>query len=152
MREKLRVTSLAGLAVLVVVVLAEHLISPGLDPSQHTISEYVNARSGWLMKIGFAAWSLSLGALAVLVVSDAQGVERRWAWGVLAGLLALACAGLVVTAIFPTQTSAGVLPSGVARSTEGRLHDLGSGAALLALFGAVIASTAAVELAHIGCR
>lgn len=62
----------------------------------------------------------------------------------MAGLLAIAAAGIVVTAAFPTQTSAGVLPAGVVRSAGGRLHDLGSGVAILALAAAMPAGAGLV--------
>jgi hypothetical protein len=54
--------------------------------------------------------------------------------------LSVACLALLITASFATQTSAGVLPPGVHRSVSGRLHDLGSGALSVALFGAVALS------------
>jgi hypothetical protein len=49
---------------------------------------------------------------------------------------------MLLTACFATQTSAGELPPGVKLGVSGRLHDLGSGLATLALAAAVVASIA----------
>ena len=133
----LRRAALFGVIVLLVVVAAEHLAAPSLDPERNRVSEYVNTSAGALMVAGFAAWALSLAALAELARRDGRGA--------LAALLALAAAGVVVTALFPTQTSAGVLPPGTERSLPGRLHDLASGVLTLALVAAAAASIAAIR-------
>lgn len=127
--------ALAGLCVFVACVIAEHAITPSLDPARHQISEYANAQGGTLMVAGFVAWAISLVATAVVL--QRVGVPR----GVVPLLLA-AAAGVLVTAWFPTQTVAGELPRGETRTTAGRLHDFGSGVASLALLAAAIASTA----------
>jgi hypothetical protein len=91
------------------------------------------------MVAGFVAWACSLAALAELVRRDGEAGSRR----AIVALLTLAAAGVVVTAAFPTQTSAGVLPSGVERSLAGRLHDLASGVVTLALAAAGVVSAVA---------
>jgi hypothetical protein len=127
--------ALAGLSVFAAALVAEHAMTPHLDPARHQISEYANARAGVVMVAGFAAWGISLAATAVVVWGPR---ERR----VVALLLIAAALGIAVVASFRTQTSAGLLPPGTVRTTEGRLHDLGSGLATLALLGAAIASMA----------
>jgi hypothetical protein len=124
----------------VAIVLLEHLLVPELAPARHTISEYANARPGGLMVCAFLAWAASLAVTALLVWRDRRKRPRSVARAVLIALLVIATLGLLVTACFRTQTSAGLLPPGTQRSVGGRLHDLGSGIAMLALFGAVVAS------------
>lgn len=126
------VIAVAALAGFVGAVACEHLLNSALIPTRHMISEYANGRAGWLMTAGFASWALSVAAASVM--------ERRSearARAVMSMLLAIAAAGIVVTAIFPTQTVAGVLPAGTTRSVAGHLHDLGSDTTQLALFAAV---------------
>ena len=126
MTARVALTCLAGF---VVAVLAQHLLAPELTPDVHTISEYVNADAGPLMVGGFVAWAASMAATARLVRRGARLV----AW-----LLAVAAVGMLLTACFATQTSAGVLPPGIERTTGGRVHDLASGIATLALLGALV--------------
>lgn len=47
---------------------------------------------------------------------------------------------MLLTACFATQTSAGRLPPGITLSTQGRLHDIGSGLTSIALLAAVLLS------------
>jgi hypothetical protein len=126
-----------GLGIFVVAVLSEHVFVSKLSPATHQISEYANdPRTGWLMTVGFFAWSLSLAASARCAVGfDRKGLMWPTAW-----LLFLAAAAMFMTACFHTQTVAGVLPVGRRLTTSGRLHDLGSGITTLALLGAAIAS------------
>ena len=124
----LRRTALGGLAVFFAILVAEHLLNPSLDPLQHQVSEYARTDSGALMMAGFAAWSLSLAATAVL--AGWRG-DRP-----LATLLVSAAAGMLMTALFPTQTSAGELPAGNSLTLTGHLHDLGSGLTTVTLLGA----------------
>jgi hypothetical protein len=127
------VTSAAGVLAFVTIVVVEHLVESDLDPATHEISEYVHGSAGWLMIAGFVAWSLSLVALGIAVAPIARG--RPVAVAVL-----VAAGGLLLAAFCATQTSAGQLPPGVSLTTTGRLHDLGSGIATIALLAAVILS------------
>lgn len=121
----------AGLAIFVAAVLAEHALNASLSPARHQISEYVHGRAGWLMVVAFGAWAVS---------SVATGAVT-WRWSRVVGvLLVVAACGLVVAATWATQTSAGELPPGVERTTAGRLHDLGSGVASVALLSAAVVS------------
>jgi len=142
-----RLVAAMGIALFSVILFAQHAISRGLGPDTHTISEYANARYGWLMTSAFVAWAAALVATAWLARCARQEVSRdgRW-WSMLACGLTVASAGLVVTAAFKTQTSAGMLPPGVERSLGGRLHDWGSGLALLALLAAVCFSLRLTDL------
>lgn len=136
--------ALGGLLAFALIAVGEHALEPQLEPGRHTISEYANADTGLLMTVGFLAWAASLLATAALAV-DAHGRAREFAWTVLAALLTVAAAGLVLTACFATQTSAGVLPLGIQRSSSGQIHDVASLVAQVALTCAVVASMLALR-------
>jgi len=128
------VTSAAtGVLAFVTIVVVEHLVESDLDPATHEISEYVHGSAGWLMTAGFIVWSLSLVALAIAVAPFPRGRPV-----VIASLVA--AGGLLLAACFATETSAGQLPPGVSLMTTGRLHDVGSGIATIALLAGVILS------------
>jgi hypothetical protein len=124
----------------------EHFAVPRLDPARHMISEYANGPGGALMVVGFLAWAASLASTAFLVASDARLSRRRAPQAVVAVLLAVATVGMVLTASFATQTVAGALPPGVDLSTNGRLHDLGSGITTVGVFAAIVASLRMMEV------
>jgi hypothetical protein len=111
----------------------EHALRPGLSPATHEISEYANGRDGVLMAVAFALWALSLACTGLLVAGLARGRP------VAAGLL-LAAVGIAITAAWRTQTSAGLLKPGEALHAAGRLHDVGSGLATVALLAAALLS------------
>src|SRR5688572_25242628 len=97
---------MTGLGVFVVGVVIEHLVNPGLSPSRHQVSEYVNRDAGGLMVAAFLAWAASLAA-TVAWAGQIQPQPR-----LLMVSLVVASCGLFVAACFPTQTSAGELPPG----------------------------------------
>jgi hypothetical protein len=123
--------AIGGLLGFALVLLLEHLLEPSLSPSRHQVSEYANAPSGALMVLGFALWAASLFATAMLV-------ERRWKDWLLASTLALAGLGIAIVAVFATETNGGELPPGADLTLTGKLHDLGSGLASLALTGGAV--------------
>lgn len=122
-----------GVVVFAVIVAVECAINPALDPARHEVSEYVHARLGPLMTIGFVCWAASLAATSWAVLRDTGA--RLVAAG-----LGVACAGMLLTASFATQTSAGRLPPGETLTTVGRLHDIGSGTTTVALLFAAMLS------------
>ena len=122
-----------GVLLFLLIVVFEDVVNPSLDPAHHEISEYVHTPWGWLMVVGFAVWALSL--LCTGIVARTQyGVD------VLCITLAVAALGMAITACFATQTSAGRLPPGVSLRVSGRLHDIGSGLATVALFFSALLS------------
>jgi Protein of unknown function (DUF998) len=125
--------AVCGLAMFAAIVAVECAINPALDPARHEVSEYVHARLGVLMTVGFACWATSLAATSWAVLT------RTGARLVAAGL-GVACAGMLVTAVFATQTSAGRLPPGETLTPIGRLHDIGSGTTTVALLFAALLS------------
>lgn len=92
-----------------------------------------------MMVTAFASWagSLILTRRTVGRHLEVAGASRTGI-RVLAAALTMGGLGLVVAAMFATQTSAGELPTGVERDWAGRLHDVGSGATTLALGAAVL--------------
>lgn len=126
------------LGTFVLVVVLQHVLQPGLSPADHRLSEYATGSPGWLMTVGFAAWSGALLATAIGAVGSSlrpRGVTRA-----IAALLVVAAAGAAATAMCKTGTIAGVLPPGHHLTTANRIHDLGSGSLGLALWGAVVVS------------
>lgn len=122
-----------GMVVFAVIVAVECAINPALDPARHEVSEYVHARLGPLMTIGFVCWAASLAATSWAVL---RGTGAR----LVAAGVGVACAGMLLTASFATQTSAGRLPPGETLTTVGRLHDIGSGTTTVALLFAALLS------------
>jgi hypothetical protein len=123
----------------------EHVLAPDVGVEHDRISEYAVRGVGWLMVSGFVAWAVALAATALLAGLAVRG-SRGFA---LSGLLAVAASGMLITAGFATQAVHGEIPAGVRRTTEGLLHDLGSGAVLVALLLAVILSLTAVADARV---
>jgi hypothetical protein len=131
-----------GLGAFVGIVVAEHALRPGLAPGQHFVSEYGVGSTAPLQSAAFVAWSASMAA-AALLSPPPPAPRRPLARAVVAGALAVAALGALACAAFATQTVAGRLPDGVARTTAGRLHDLGT---LLILAGLLVAALAGVRL------
>jgi hypothetical protein len=130
-----RDVAIAGLTLFLACLVCEHFLAPSLDPTRHEISEYVHTSDGWIMSVGFVAWAISLTATAV------YAWLRQCSW-MLAPLFGIASLGMVLTASFATQTSAGHLPPGVTLTTTGRLHDVGSGLVSISLLaGAIVAAS-----------
>jgi hypothetical protein len=123
-------------------VAVHHVINADLEPVDHVVSEYANAKAGATMTAGFLAWALSLAAMSWIALRDRHTPPAgRWA---LSAFLALAALGAVLTAAFPTQAVAAVVPAGTPRTAAGRLHDLGSATATLAIVGAATVALRAV--------
>jgi hypothetical protein len=133
------------LAVFAGIVLLEHALVPQLSPATHMVSEYANSPDGALMVVALIAWAVALGLTANVVGWPAAGSRHRVSGSAMPWLLAAAAAGILITACINTQTSAGALPHGVRLAASGRLHDIGSGLATIALFGAAVSSVWAIE-------
>jgi hypothetical protein len=132
-RRQLQRIATGGVCLFLAIAVAEHLINTSLDPTRHEISEYVHAKAGWLMTVGFVSWGISLAATSRLV-------STRYADRPASICLTLASLGLVVAACFATQTSAGRLPPGVSLNATGQLHDIGSGIATLSILASALLS------------
>lgn len=123
----------SGLLLFLAITGLEHALRPELSPATHEISEYANGRDGALMTSAFVLWTLSLACTGLLVWRVARGRPA-------AAALLLAAAGIAATAAWPTQTSAGLLKQGETLHAAGRLHDIGSGVATIALLLAALLS------------
>ncbi|MEJ7824360.1 MAG: DUF998 domain-containing protein [Solirubrobacteraceae bacterium] len=139
---RLELTVFGGLVAFVGLVALQHPLRGDLPPADHFISEYAHGSTAALQIAAFVAWAISLAAGALLARHAAPG-GRGLARALAVGGLAVAAAGIVVASAFATQTVAGVLPEGVARTTGGRLHDFGT---LATLVGLLLAAAASLRL------
>lgn len=137
--------SRVGVALFIAALGLEHVLAPQLGVEHDRISEYAVRGVGWLMTGGFVAWAVALAATARLAGDAIRGARGL----ALSGLLAVAATGMLVTAGCATQAVHGEVPADVARTTEGHLHDLGSGAVFVALVLALALSLHAVSDARI---
>jgi Protein of unknown function (DUF998) len=130
-----------GVATFVAIVAAEHLLRTDLPPADHFVSEYGRGWTQPLQVVAFVAWAASMAAAARLATHLDR--TRPFARALVAGALAVAAAGTLLTAAFATQTIAGELPPGEVRTVAGRLHDTGT---LLILAGLLLAALASLRL------
>jgi Protein of unknown function (DUF998) len=110
----------SALAALFLVLLAVlHLLKPELDPSWRVISEYALGKHGWIMVLAFLVLAVSLVSLAVALRTQLQSI-----WGRIGLLLLLISAvGMALAGIFVTDP---LTASAAARTTQGRLHEVGA--------------------------
>jgi MFS family permease len=143
-RPSLPATALAGLATFVGLVALQHATRAGdLPPADHFVSEYAVGDGGWVQAVAFLAWAGGLAATAVLMARRARARPIGRALAVLG--LAAGAVGALTCAFFATQTVGGELPPGVARTTAGRLHDLGSAAIFFGLLVAAVAGARVIR-------
>jgi hypothetical protein len=138
----MRALALGGLAAFLALVAIQHLLRPDLPPAEHFVSEYARGSTRPLQVAAFLLWAASMLAGAWLAAHGGPP-RRRVARAVAAGALVVAGGGALLAAVFASQTVAGELPPGVARTAAGRLHDLGT---LLVLAGLVVAALASLRL------
>lgn len=99
----------------VLALLLMHAIRPDYTVVDHMISDYAVGRWGWIMTTAFT--SLSLGCLALAIGLFREGPKSLL--GRIGGaLLVVAFAGLIVTALFPTDLESA--PS----TTIGNIHTI----------------------------
>ena len=84
----------------VAALLLMHVLQPDYTVVDHMISDYAVGRFGWVMTTAFSA--LSLGCLALAIGLFLHG-PASWLGRIGAALLIVAFAGLIVTALFPTD-------------------------------------------------
>lgn len=100
-RSKLLPTAAVGFFVyFVAALLLMHVLRPDYTIVDHMISDYAVGRFGWIMTTAFL--SISLGCLALAVGLFLNG-PTSWLGRIGAALLVVTFAGLIVTAIFPTD-------------------------------------------------
>jgi len=83
-----------------IALLVLHAIRPDYTIGDHMISDYAVGRWGWIMTSAFSALSLGCFILAIGFIRDGPRSWLAWAG---AALLVVASAGLIVTALFPTD-------------------------------------------------
>lgn len=84
----------------VAALLLMHIIRPDYTIVDHMVSDYAVGRSGWIMTTAF--FSASMGCLALAIGLFLDG-PTSWLGRIGATLLVVAFAGLIVTALFPTD-------------------------------------------------
>lgn len=84
----------------VAALLLMHVVRPDYTVVDHMISDYAVGESGWIMTTAFVSASLGCLALAIGLFWDGP---TSWLGRIGAALLVVASAGLVVTALFPTD-------------------------------------------------
>lgn len=100
-RSKLLPTAAVGFFVyFVAALLLMHVLRPDYTIVDHMISDYAVGRFGWIMTTAFL--SISLGCLALAAGLFLNG-PTSWLGRIGAALLVVTFAGLIVTAIFPTD-------------------------------------------------
>jgi hypothetical membrane protein len=80
--------------------LVMHAVRPDYTVVDHMISDYAVGRSGWIMTTAFLSAAFGCLTLAMGLFRDGP---TSWLGRIGASLLVITCAGLVVTAIFPTD-------------------------------------------------
>lgn len=105
-----------------------HLLRRDLNPIERRLSEYAIGPYGVLMTAALFAMGLALGALSVQLAAarSASGIRR-----LVAPLIGVAGVGLILAGIFRTGTDSLLVEI---------IHSRASGAAVLALTGAAVAS------------
>jgi hypothetical protein len=91
-------TSIVFASVFLVILFLLHLLKRELDPSWRMISEYEIGRFGWMMRLAFFSWGISVLALLISIWTSLQpigGTISRW-WFVLIAI-ALFGAGIFKT-------------------------------------------------------
>jgi hypothetical protein len=100
-RSTLLPTAAAGFFLyFVAALLVMHMVQPDYTVVDHMISDYAVGKFGWIMTTAF--FSLSLGCLTLAIGLFLDG-PSSWLGRIGAALLVVAFAGLVVTALFPTD-------------------------------------------------
>ncbi|MBE2318617.1 DUF998 domain-containing protein [Solirubrobacter sp. CPCC 204708] len=128
---------LGGIAAFVGLVALEHLLRTDLPPGEHFVSEYAVGWTRPVQTVAFLAWAAATAACALLA---ARVPWRPIARGLVVLMLVAATAGLLVAAVWTTETVGGQLPSDVQRTLGGRLHDLGTLGILAGLLLAALTS------------
>jgi uncharacterized membrane protein YidH (DUF202 family) len=134
--------AIAGVGLFVALVALQHPLRADLPPADHFVSEYARGSTAAVQVAAFVLWAAGIAACAVLA-ARARPAGRPIARGLAVLGFAVAAAGALLAAVFATQTIAGELPPGEERTTEGRLHDLGS---LLIFAGLLLAALAALRI------
>jgi hypothetical protein len=126
------ILAIASAATYQVLLLLLVLLRPDLDPTWHTISEWVFGPYGWLMTVAFFVSATAYGAMVFLLTPQLSGP-----WGKVGlGLLLVCFVGTLGVATFPTDP----LPVDPATATvTGTLHTIAGTSALVLLpFAALV--------------
>lgn len=121
--------ALASVGAFSVILVLLHVLKPELDPSWRMISEYEIGRYGWLMRLAFVCWSVSVAAVDV-ALSPSLSTAAVVALGIVA-------TGPLGAAIFATE------PTTTPLDQTGTVHRLHVAFGVLFILGFPIAATLA---------
>jgi hypothetical protein len=107
----------AGISSVLIILL--HLIEPEFEPSWRFVSEYAGGRFGFVMRVAFAAMSLSLIALAYALRAEVSSKPGLLGLGIL-GISGLGCGIAALFSMDPITSQPGP------PTLSGKLHGVGS--------------------------
>lgn len=137
----LGLVALAGMAWMLLALMAMHFTQPDLDPIEHWLSSYVHGSGGWAVRAGFFTTALAMLAIALGLHRTLARVPRRW---LALALLVVAAVAYVLLGFFDSSPPPfDVQPEG---DTEAEIHNAAAGL----LFASLIA--AAFVLARVLAR
>jgi hypothetical protein len=116
---QLALTSLAGAATFLILLVLLHFVTPELSPSWRFVSEYAIGENGWIMVLAFL--SLSLSAATVGLTVRSQVTSRGGRIGVV--LLYIVALSMLVAGIFAMDP---ITATKDQLTTHGNLHGLAS--------------------------
>jgi hypothetical membrane protein len=105
--------SIAAAAVVLLLLVSLHVLSPEFDPSFRMVSEYALGQYGWVLSLMFLAWGISSWTLAVALWSQVKTKAGKVGWW----FLVIAGLGEAMASVFdithdPGHSIAGVLGLG----------------------------------------
>lgn len=130
--------ALFGVGTFVAALAMLHVLRSEYDPVTRMVSEYAVGPYGGLLAAGIAA--LAAGGTA-LIAGLHWGLAPGARSSPALGLLALALAGLMVAAMFPTDVSVGGRFATTITTTSGRIHGAASAVSYLSLILAALLLT-----------
>lgn len=100
-------------------------LRPDLDPSWHTISEWVTGPYGWLMVMAFIVSAVSYGSLFAAIRLEVRGLSGK----IGAGMLFICAIGTFGVGVFVTDP----MPLRPPLSISGTIHTITGGLAMMLL-------------------
>lgn len=116
-----------------------HFINPKLEPSWHFISEYGIGETGWMMNLAFLALGISYISLYIAIRPQ---LPRTLMARIAIATLWISASGLIIAGIFVTDP---LMTAESARTTTGKMHNLGGTLGLAMPFAALLTSLAIIK-------
>lgn len=116
-----------------------HFINPKLEPSWHFISEYEIGETGWIMMLAFLALGISY---ITLYIALRPQLPRTMMARIAIATLWISATGLIIAGLFVTDP---LMVAESARTTSGKIHNLGGTLGLAMPFAALLTSVAIIK-------